>query len=99
MSIGIVIDFWFKPDTEGPALLTSVMTERLPFTRTYDGCEYVHLYTDPDNPNHLVLLERWESREHYGKYLEYAMAQPATQELLSSLEREMSTRYFDDAGA
>ncbi|UCC88340.1 MAG: antibiotic biosynthesis monooxygenase [Anaerolineales bacterium] len=99
MSIGIIVEFWFKPGSEGAALLTSTMQERLSsVTRTYDGCEHVHLYTDPDNANHLILLQRWESREKYDKYRDWAMAQSGTEQLLPLLERDMSTRYFDDTG-
>ncbi len=100
MSLGVIVEFWFKPGSEGATFLTDTLKERLPsVTRTYDGCEYVHLYTDPNDPNHLVLLERWESREKYDRYREWAMAQPGTEKLLPLLEREMTTRYLDDTGA
>jgi quinol monooxygenase YgiN len=100
MSIGVIVEFWFKPGSEGAAILTKNMKNRLPsVTRGYDGCEYVHLYKDPDNPNHLFLLERWESREKYDKYREWAMAQPGTEELLPLLERDMKSTYLDDTGA
>lgn len=100
MSIAVVIEFQFKPESKGAALLISTMKERLTsVTRSYDGCEHIHLYTDPSDANHLFLLERWESREKYEKYLEWAMAQAGTQELLPLLERDMSTLYLDDTGA
>jgi quinol monooxygenase YgiN len=100
MSIGVIVEFWFKSDSEGAALLTNTSKERLPsVTRSYDGCEYVHLYSDPDDPHHLVLLQRWESREQYDKYVEWGMAQPGTEKLLPLLEREISIRYLDDTGA
>ena len=97
MSIGVIVDFLCKPG--GAALLTETMKERLPFTRTYDGCEEIYLYTDHNDPNHLFLVERWESREKYDKYRGWAMAQPGTQELLPLLEREMTTIYLDETGA
>jgi quinol monooxygenase YgiN len=100
MSIGVIVEFWFKPGSEGAALLTNTMKERLPsVTRTFDGCEYVRLYVDPGNPDHLVLLEGWESREKYDKYREWAMAQSGTEGLMPLLEREMTTVYLDDTGA
>ena len=99
MSIGVIVEVWFKPDTEGAALETAVFRERLPsVTRTYDGCEDIYLYADHDNPNHLLLVQRWESRDKYDKYREWAMAQPGTEELLPLMEREMVTRYLDDTG-
>jgi quinol monooxygenase YgiN len=97
MSIGVIVDFEFKPG--GAAPLIETMKERLPFARSYEGCEMVELYVDHDNPNHLVLVERWASRAHYDKYREWAMAQASTQEVLQSLVGEMKTLYLDETGA
>jgi quinol monooxygenase YgiN len=57
------------------------------------------VHTDHNDPNHLFLIERWESPEKYDKYREWAMAQPGTQERLPLLEREMTTIYLDETGA
>jgi quinol monooxygenase YgiN len=97
MSIGVIVDFTFNPG--GAAFLIETMKERLPFTRSYEGCEMVELYVDHDNPDHLVLMERWASRAAYDKYLEWAMAQPATKGITESLQSEMTTLYLDETGA
>jgi quinol monooxygenase YgiN len=97
MSIGVIVEFEFKPG--GAASLIEVMKERLPSTRSYEGCEMVELYADHDNPNHLVLMERWASREHYDKYREWALAQAGTQEAMKLLKGEMKTLYLDETGA
>lgn len=100
MSIGVIVDFKFKRGTQGAAQMTELMKERLSsVTRASDGCEFVHLYADPNDADHLVLLERWESRAKYEKYREWAMAQAGTEELLPLLERDMTTLYLDDTGA
>lgn len=37
MSIGVIVEVWFRPDTDGTARATAVFQERLPsVTRTYD---------------------------------------------------------------
>jgi quinol monooxygenase YgiN len=100
MSIGLIVEFKFKPGTDGAAIMTETMKERLPATtRSYDGCEYVHLYADPDDPNHLFLLERWESRAKYQEYLEWANSQQETNEAMALLEDEPTWTYLDDTGA
>jgi quinol monooxygenase YgiN len=100
MSIGVIVDFQFKEDTNGAALMTEVLKERLPsVTRSYDGCEFVNLYADPDDANHLVLMERWESRAKYEKYREWAMAQQGSSEAMAFLERDPTWMYLDDTGA
>jgi quinol monooxygenase YgiN len=81
-------------------LLTETMKQRLSsVTRSYDGCEYVHLYADPDDASHLFLLERWESRAKYEKYREWAMAQPGSTEMMAQVERDPTWMYRDDTGA
>jgi quinol monooxygenase YgiN len=97
MSIGVIVDFQFKPG--GAASLIETMKERLPSTRSHDGCEMVELYVDHDDPNHLVLMERWASRAQYDKYREWAMAQPGTEKAVQALDREMTTLYLDETGA
>jgi hypothetical protein len=64
----------------------------------WDGCEFVHLYADPDDANHLFLLEHWESRAKYEKYREWAMAQPASNDMMSMVERDPTWTYLDDTG-
>lgn len=100
MSIAVVVEFKFKSGSEGPALLRRTMADRLPrVTRSYAGCEHVHLYVDPDDPTHLFLLQRWGTREQYDEYREWAMTQPGTEELLPHLARDMTTTYLFDTGA
>jgi quinol monooxygenase YgiN len=97
MSIGVIVDLEFK--SGGAAPLIEMMKERLPFTRSYEGCEMVELYADHENPEHLVLLERWASRAAYDKYRKWAMAQEDTQGVVRALKREMTTLYLDETGA
>jgi quinol monooxygenase YgiN len=100
MSIGVVVDFRFKADSPGAGILTDVLKERLPsITRKADGCEFVHLYADPDDSNHMVILGRWESRDKYEKYREWAMALPGTTEALAYLDGDPAWTYLDDTGA
>ena len=73
--------------------------ERLPFTRTYDGCQEINLFKDEADPHHFVLVEHWESRAHYDVYRAWAMEQPGTQQLVQALERDMITAYFDKTDA
>jgi quinol monooxygenase YgiN len=97
MSIGVIVEFQLKP--EGTARMIETMKERLPKTRKWDGCDYVYLQADHNNPNHLYLVERWASREQYDRYREWAMAQSGTEEITQHLIGEMKTLYLDDTGA
>lgn len=97
MSIGVIVEFQLKP--EGIAILIEEMKTRLPSTREWNGCNYVYLQADHDDLNHLYLVERWDSREQYDQYREWAMAQPGTAKMMEHATREMKTLYLDDTGA
>ena len=86
MSIGIIVDFEFKPG--GAESTIEIMKARLPFTRSQEGCEMIELYVDHDNANRLILVERWASRAHYDQYLKWAKAQPDTQRFRQSFARD-----------
>ena len=100
MSIGVIVEFNFKPDSDGAARMKETMKERLPSTtRIAEGCESVYLYADPDDANRLMLLQRWESRADYERYREWAMAQPGTDDLMSLVARDPVWTFLDDTGA
>jgi quinol monooxygenase YgiN len=99
MSIGVVVDFKLKADSDGAARMKETMRERLPaITRKADGCEFVNLYADPADPSRLILPERWESRAKYEKYREWAMTQPGSNEMMSMVARDPVWTYLDDTG-
>jgi quinol monooxygenase YgiN len=97
MSVLVTVDFLMKP--EGVEPLMEMFKERLPFTRSYEGCQKIDLFRDADDPNHFVLVEYWESRAHYDKYRAWAMEQPGTEKMVQALEREMTTMYLENTGA
>lgn len=97
MSVLVIVDFLFKPEGVDPFMET--VKERLPFARTYEGCQEIDLFRDEDDPNHFVLVERWESRPHYDKYRAWAMAQPGTEQLVQALQRDMTTMYLEKTEA
>lgn len=96
MSVGVIVDIRLKPG--GAEKWTAVLKERFPTTRSWDGCEEIYLGVDGDDPNHLVLVEKWTSRDHYAKYREWTLEQPSSDEMMAYLEGEMETIYLDDTG-
>lgn len=50
-------------------LVVAGLGESLADTRKFDGCLLVEVYTDQDDPNKILLWEKWESRAHQEKYL------------------------------
>lgn len=100
MSIGVIVELTFTPGSDGPAELMRIMSDRLPsVTRPYDGCEYIHLYVDPQDANRYLLVQRWESKAKYDAYRDWAMAQDDTRTLQDHLQQDMTISYLDDTGA
>jgi quinol monooxygenase YgiN len=73
VSIGVVAELFFRPDVvDGVKAGMAVM---LPETRAFEGCESCVLHQDQEDPGHLVLVERWSSRDRYQAYLDWRASQ------------------------
>jgi len=57
------------PDRVGTALLRTLGSVLEP-TRVAPGCRSVRLFTDLDRRRSLVLIEEWDSREQFERYLD-----------------------------
>jgi quinol monooxygenase YgiN len=100
MSVGVIVEYHFRPGTPGATQLTEEMKKRLPsVTRKADRCKSIYLYVDQEDVNHLVLVERGRARADYDKYLEWAMAQGSTTALMESVATDPKWTYLDDTGA
>lgn len=73
MSIAVVAELFFVP--EAAEAVKAGMGTMLPETRAFAGCESVTLHQDQNDRGHLVLLERWASREAYQAYLDWRASQ------------------------
>ena len=72
--------------------------EILPDTRSFDGCEGLDVKINSDDPNNLVLVERWQSRPHYEKYFAWRQETGLIDRLGPVLGAPPSIRYLDDTG-
>ena len=66
MSVMVTAEFKLKSETAEAVIQT--MTDILPDTRAYDGCQSVESYYETETYS-LLLIEIWESSEHQQKYL------------------------------
>lgn len=69
MSINIVLEL-NAGQNKLETLLKTLQTI-LPDTRCYEGCNQVIVLTNQDDPYNIILLENWENREKYEKYLRW----------------------------
>jgi quinol monooxygenase YgiN len=96
MSVGILVDIHLKPG--GADKWTESLAERIPQTREKDGCESIYLGIDGDDPDHLMIVHRWASKEAYEAYVAWSMAQPGSAELMGYVDGEMKMTFLRDAG-
>ena len=76
MSVSVIVEGTVKEMDAFEALLL----KELPATRSYEGCEGLTVHRNMDEPANVVLIERWETRAHYDKYLAWCdetIARPA----------------------
>ncbi len=75
--------------------MISLMREILPDTRAYDGCQGVKFHTNLDAPDDMTLVEYWDSKAHYERYLAWRVETGVLGKIGSLLSGEPSIRYFD----
>ncbi len=93
MSITVIVEFQAKPDAEQQ--LKDLVREALPDTRAYEGCKGVDEHHNADDGCNIVLVEEWESREHYEKYLAWRTESGLLDTVSEMLAGEPSIRYYD----
>ena len=61
----------------------------------YDGCQGLDVYGNLDESTNLVFYERWDSRDHYQKYLNWRTETGVLDQLGSKLVGPPSIRYYE----
>jgi len=79
--------------------LLGVFASILGDTRAYDGCQGVDVVVNDDEAENIVLIESWDSRAHYEKYLAWRQERGDLDSLGSLLAGPPSIRFFSGADA
>ena len=95
--VTVIVEIRAKKDTGNN--LVSTFKKVLPLTRESDGIISIELVQNQDDPDVLVFIERWETRDHYEKYLAERTEAGALETLAELIEGELNIRYFDQTGA
>jgi quinol monooxygenase YgiN len=69
MSEPVKVTFVMELKEEAADAVCASFSATLPATRAFPGCRSVNAFRSADNPNRVLLLEEWDSREAYAKYL------------------------------
>ena len=75
--------------------LLTTFSKFTPVARSTTGNISLDLIRDQDDPDTIILYEKWETRDHYEKYLA-RFEELGKREILEALiEGDASIRYFD----
>ncbi len=67
MSHTVLVEFPCAPGKG--AEFVEILLSALADTRAFEGCERVETYLDQDNPDLVILWEKWAARENHETYL------------------------------
>ena len=79
--------------------MKSYLAEILPETRAFEGCHFIDVYFDTDKPNSMVLVEEWDSREHYQKYHAWRTHTGVIDKIRSMVDGTASIGFFEKIDA
>ena len=65
-------------------------------TRSYEGCHAVYFIQNQDDPSNLEFCSKWDSKQHYEKYLQWRIESGVLEETANKLgDGEPVWRYFN----
>jgi quinol monooxygenase YgiN len=97
MAVTVLLELKVKP--ESVDTLKKLFKEILPDTRAYEGCRELKIYGNQDDAGNVVLVEHWDSRPHYEKYLAWRTETGLVDKLGSMLAGPPSIRYYEEVDA
>jgi quinol monooxygenase YgiN len=75
--------------------LLAAFTTALVDTRNFDGCVSVQTFVDADNPDTVLLVEEWESRDQQEAYLTWRIESGMIEMLAPVLADPFEMRYLE----
>jgi quinol monooxygenase YgiN len=64
-------------------------------TRVFDGCLSVETFVDEDNADFIMLIEEWESRTHYERYMAWRVETGLLEMLKPILAAPLELHYLE----
>jgi quinol monooxygenase YgiN len=70
------------------------LKRHIPDTRSYEGCQDITAYINEDDKT-IVMVEHWDSKAHYEKYLAWREETGVLSDFGALLEGAPMIRFFD----
>lgn len=93
MSVKVIVQMAAKPDSVDAikALWRDIMAD----TRAFDGCIDIYVYEDQDDPGSFALIETWESRAQYDKYLAWRTETGLVDQIVAMAAGDLNFGFYD----
>jgi quinol monooxygenase YgiN len=70
----------------------------IPDTRGFEGCVSLEFVHNQDNPNHILIMEKWNTRQDYERYLSWRQEIGTMAEFADLVDGELKIQFFDPMG-
>ena len=97
MSITVILELHVKPDLTEQ--VKAGFKDLLPDTRTFAGCEGIQVLQNQEQPDMLLVLEQWASREHFDAYLKWRTDRGDIDTIVSFSTTPHQFTFFEYVGA
>ena len=94
--MSVIVTALFPTKAEESANFYEALVSVLPETRTYDGCISVTPHRDLDDSAKVLLIEEWETREHYLAYLQWRVETGLLEAIGPMLAGEPVTNFYSN---
>lgn len=96
MTTQVILEFRAKAHCidQAKAWLRSV----LPDTRSFNGFVTLHVVQNQDDPADIAIIEQWDTRQHYEKYLAWRGERGDMVVFGDMMEGPPTIRFFDFVG-
>jgi quinol monooxygenase YgiN len=96
MSMAIILELHVS--SENRDQLLNMLEVILPDTRAYTGCQNILVTCNDENPCHIVLLEKWDSRADHERYVAWRAERGDLTALGAILTAPPSSTYLEIIG-
>ena len=79
--------------------LKAFAARTFPETRVFADCQFIHMYTDQNDPTRMVFFEAWNSQAAHQQYLEFRRGTGELDELISMLATPPIFEYLEQQAA
>lgn len=97
MTVKVILQVRAKPNTGN--VVAEFLQSIMPEARAYAGCTSAVAYQSREDADDVLLMETWDSREHYERYIEWRRGEGVSARLKDMLDGEPVTSFVDAGDA